>query len=342
MNKTAGWHIAPVLKSNAYGHGLLEVAAVFAKHPIPFFVVDSPFEAIILKKNGIKTKTLIIGYTTIRNICKFSFKNTSFTITSLDQLAELSSQLNHPKNIHLKIDTGMHRQGISLAEIDNAITIIKKNQNINLEGVCSHLADPGEHEAFTNLQIENWHVALQKITLAFPNVLYKHLAATGAISYRNKIQANVARVGLGLYGINTTKSFDLSLSPVLEMKTVVSAVKVVPKGEFIGYNLTHETKRITKIVTLPIGYAEGVDLRLSNKGFVIINNQACPIIGRVSMNITTVDVTNLATVNRGDAASFISLNPRDINSIGNIAQMCQTIPYEILVHLPQNIRRQVV
>jgi len=334
---------SPVLKSNAYGHGLIEVARIFDKEKAPFFTVDSLFEARTLRSEGIQSKILIIGYTNPKNVERSKISDTSFTITGLDQLKEISKVIKNKKTFHLKIDTGMNRQGILLNQVDEAIEIINGNKYIILEGICSHFADADDaNETFTKLQIDRWNEIADIFKNNFESVKYYHVSATAGTYYTDNVYANVARLGIGLYGINTSLSKNLDLKPSLEMRSVVGSVKIIPEGEYVGYNITYRTKNITKIATVPVGYFEGIDRRLSNCGYFKIDGFVCPIVGRVSMNITSVDVTSVPDVKLGDKIVVISSNRNDINSVEKIAKFANSIPYEIFVHIPQHLRRVVV
>lgn len=331
---------APVLKSNAYGHGLTQIAQVLDKEKIVFLVVDSLFEAMTLRSEGVKSQILVIGYTSVENIESSKILNVVFTITSLEQLQAIDRQLKNVKKFHLKIDTGMHRQGILLNEIEAAIKIIKQNKDINLEGICSHLADAdNEDENFTQFQINQWQKAVQMFKQNFTTIKFFHLSATPGMKYVDKFFSNVTRLGIGLYGINTASFPKISLKPVLEMQSVVSSIKNINIGECVGYGATFKAKKAMKIATIPIGYFEGIDRRLSNKGYFKIKDVQCPIVGRLSMNIASLDITAVPNVKLGDWVIAISNNPQNKNSVENMAKMAGTIPYEILIHIPQHLRR---
>jgi len=331
---------APVLKSNAYGHGLVEVAKILDKEDKPFFVVDSLFEAKTLRENDIKSEILIIGYTSPENISANKLAGISFTFTSLNQLSVFAQTINKITKIHLKIDTGMHRQGIVFEEVTNVIKIIKNNPNIILEGICSHLADADNQDSsFTKKQIENWNKAVKIFKENFDSLKYFHLSATAGTKYSENIESNVARLGIGLYGAIET---NIKLKPVLEMQTIISSIKTIQKEESVGYNLTYKSVAESKIATVPAGYFEGVDRRLSNCGFFKIGKNFCPIIGRVSMNITSIDISNIPEAKEGNRVIILSNNPEDKNSAVNIAKTASTIPYEILIHIPQHLKRVVV
>lgn len=347
--------IAPVLKSNAYGHDLVLTAKTLDQEKIAFLVVDSLFEANTLKNAGIKSPILIIGFTRNEDIIANHQKNIAFTITNLSQLKYLTKKLFRPQHFHLKIDTGMHRQGILIEEIPEAIQLIKQNSRLILEGLCSHFCNAdNEDKTYSLHQIENWRKASQLWRQEFPQIKFFHLAATGGSYYTNWTKdktgspfsdnklaqtTNVIRLGIGLHGFNPSPFAKIKLKPTLEMQTIVTGLKTVKKNEYVGYGITYKASRTTRIATIPAGYFEGIDRRLSNKGYYKIKEQFCPIVGRVSMNISLADVSSLPEIKVGDKVILISRKPQDKNSVLNIAKLCDTIPYEILVHLPQHLRR---
>ncbi len=332
---------APVLKANAYGHGLEQVLTVLKDQKLPFVCVDSHFELRVAEKFAPKLQALVIGFARLESILKSNSSKASFTIISFDQLLELSEKLSKPRKFHLKLDTGMNRQGILPGEYSGAIKLIQLNKNIILEGLCSHLADP-EMEAETLKQIEVWNSVVQYFKEAFPQIKFFHLSATGGVRYSKQIDANLVRLGIGFYGINEHHQSELNLKPALEMRSIISGVKTIPLGEKVGYGFTFTASQITKLATVPVGYFEGVDRRLSNVGYFKINQEFYPLVGRVSMDISTVDVSQNKSVAFGDEVIVISREQNYKNSVSNIASFCQTIPYDILVHIPQHLKRIVI
>jgi alanine racemase len=331
---------APVLKSNAYGHSLVSVARVLDSQKLPFLIVDSYYEARLLRDNNIKSPILIIGYVEPNIILRSRLSKISFCITSLEQLRQLAHS-NKPIELHLKIDTGMHRQGIMISELDEAIKIIKQNTNLKLQGIASHLADADNSKSKSvKKQLENWEQIQNRLNQAFANIAYTHISATaGVIHTKSDNTHNLARLGLGLYGISIIDNPKINLRPALSMQTIISGVKSIKKGDSVGYNNTFIATRDMLIATIPAGYAEGVDRRLSNVGQVEVNGILCPIVGRVSMNITTIDVSNIPQVKLGDSVTIISNDNNSPISVNNIAKTCNTIPYEILIHIPAHLRR---
>jgi alanine racemase len=212
-----------------------------------------------------------------------------------------------------------------------------------LEGVCSHFADADSAlSAFTEEQITRWNAAAEKFRQNFPEIKYYHLANTAGVRYAERTVANVGRLGLGLYGINPQPLAAVDLRPALEMKSVISAIKQVSAGAKIGYGITFEAVKSMRIATVPVGYNEGVDRRLSNRGYYKCRGRFCPLVGRVSMNISAIDVSDVPDVKMEDEVIIISRERTDRNSVENMARLCDCMPYEILVRIPQHLRRVVV
>jgi alanine racemase len=356
--------IAPVLKSNAYGHGLFEIADILENENrrsgsggthIPFFVVDSYFEAIALRTHGIRTPLLVVGYTRPETIVASRLSKTAFTITSIETLKSVA-RFDRPISIHIKIDTGMHRQGLLPDEIDTAIDIVKNGRMI-LEGICSHFSDADNADpAFTEKQIGIWNMVVAKFKAAFPTnpIKYFHTSATDGHRHAAKIDANISRLGIGLYGLSDDPTFaqKMDLKPVLEMKTIITGVKKIKAGETVGYGKTFVAPRNMIIATIPVGYFEGLNRKLSSgmgNGLVHVgeNRLLCPIIGRISMNITIIDVSgtfekNAQAAHIGMPVVAISNNADNPNSIAAIAKKSGTITYEIAVHIPAHLKRVVL
>lgn len=336
-----GLPIAPVLKSNAYGHGLIEIAEIVEAERPPMIVVDSSHEARLLRLNGVSTPILVVGYTRASVIARSRLKKVSFTITSLDGLKEIAAKGSAAK-IHIKFDTGMHRQGIPAMEIDEVLQVVRTG-NLNVEGICSHFADAdGTNEDFTNAQITRWNACVFRWRNEMPSTKCFHIAATAGSAFTESIDATMIRLGTGLYGFPRHASQTFSLRPALSMHTVLTGVKDLAEEENVGYNITYTAKTKLRIATVPVGYFEGVDRRLSNRGVMMVGDVACPIIGRVSMNISTIDVSDVTGAQLEAPVVVFSDKKEDPNSVAHVAALCDTTPLEILVHIPQHLRRIVV
>lgn len=343
--------VAPVLKSNAYGHGLIEVARILEHEPgIPFFVVDSYFEAVALRAKGIKTPLLVIGYTRPRTIAESSLKNVSFTITDMQTLRAIKDAEARMR-IHVKVDTGMHRQGILPEEIAEAIEIVKASDGIFLEGICTHLCDAdNEDESYTEAQLVAWNAAVKQWKTLCPKLRYIHGCNTDGSRFAGDTHDNVIRLGIGLYGLAETAALtkQLDLKPVLEMSTIITSVRRIKKGDTVGYSRTFTAPTDMTLATVPVGYFEGIDRRLSNNGSFQVQTSlsaapvACPIIGRVSMNITSIDVSGVPDVAVGTPVTVISRDASAPNSVREFARRCGTIDYETAVRIPLHLKRVVI
>jgi len=330
----------PVLKSNAYGHGLVEVAKIFDDQKCEYLIVDSYYEAMILRNEGIKTPILIIGFTFTENILKNRLNKVTFVVGDWRQVQELVNDVTRRTKLHLKVDTGMNRQGIEPEEIKKVLRLMKQNEEIELEGICSHLADADSLDQSETLkQIGVWNELVDKLGYT-EKIKYWHCGASSSLFYLEKIKSNAVRLGLGLYGINVDEKKKFDLQTALGLQSVISSIRQVRAGEGVGYNFTFKTKKDRQVATVPVGYFEGVDRRLSNIGFVRVGNIFCPIIGRVSMNIISIDVSEVKEIVVGQDVEVIGLVGK--NSVENMAKLTKTIPYEILVHIPSLLKREMI
>ncbi len=335
-----GKGVAPVLKSNAYGHGLVETAKILRGERVPFLCVDSFFEALVLRNERITTPILIIGYTPLENLKKRPLKEVSFAVISLDELERLASS-GLRVAIHLEVDTGMHRHGIMLNELDRALALLAKNPQIALEGIYTHLADADtSHSPHVARQITQWNAAAAEARKKIPSIRYFHCAQTAGSFYSSRIDANVIRIGIGLYGIYSGVG-NISLRPALEMRTRITSLRTIEAGEYVGYNAAFKAEQRMRIASIPVGYHEGIDRRLSNRGFVTVSGIPCGIVGRVSMNITSIDVSRVPDAAIDKEVVVVSADPKDPNSIARMAEICGAIPYELLVHIPEGLRRTI-
>jgi len=344
--KRTNLEIAPVLKSNAYGHDLKKIASLLEPLNPPFFCVDSLYEAYILFKEKIKTPILIMGYINPQNL---SFKKLpfSYAVFDLETIWKIFKFQPHA-GFHLFLDTGMNREGIKFDYLKHFLSKIPPG--IKIEGIMSHLACGGDlKNPLTKKQIELFR---KSIFILEKNGIYpkwKHLFASSSLpaffSGKNEKKfnfTNLARVGLALYGLSDLAlAKDSLIRPALSFITTLISIKNIKKGEYVGYNFTYRSKKDMKLGILPVGYNDGVDLRLSSKGFVGLRGKFCKIVGRVNMNITVVDITDVKDAQIGDEVFVYSSNINHPNSIYNAAKICKTIPYEILVHIHDSSKRVI-
>ena len=342
-----------VVKSNAYGHGLIDYSKALDKIGVDWFGVDSFVEARKLREAGIKKPVLVLGYTLLRNFDEAAKLNVSLTVSSLEQLREIlrlsaSRRIAQDINLkmHLKIDTVMHRQGVQLDELPEVLKILKSMKNIKLEGIYSHFAAAGDGKYIseTQQQIKNFRQAVEIIEAAGFQPI-KHLAATGGAIAFPENHFDMVRIGIGLMGlwpseeIKTDYCDKVKLEPILSWKTVISEIKSVKKYEKIGYGFTETLKRDSKIAILPIGYWHGFRRSLSSIGWVLIHGQRCKVLGRVSMDMTTIDVTDLKSVKVGDTVTLIGRDQTEEITVEEMAELAGSYSYEIITTINPLIKK---
>jgi len=334
--------IAPVLKSNAYGHGLTTVASIFDKLNAPFLIVDSLYEAYELYKKNIKTPILIIGYTDPRN---YAVKPLPFHYSVFDlETAQALNKYQPGSSIHIFVDTGMSREGVRIDNLPNFIKEIQKLKNIKVEGLVSHFADADNptDASFTKKQLNNYHQALQIFNDHGIDPKWKHISASaGAFKVENKT-FNLIRAGLVSYGVSPFDENIKQLKPSLTLQSTIIQIKQLQKGDLVSYSLTYQAPSDMTVGILPAGYYEGVDRRLSNRGVVKIKNKYCPIVGRVCMNLTIIDLSKVKNPKVGDKVEIYSTDTTAENSVFNLAKTAQTIPYKLLTGLADSIRREPI
>jgi alanine racemase len=340
--------ICPVLKSNAYGHGITEIARVCEELNPPYIVVDSFYEAFELKKAGIKTPFLIIGYTHPDNYKFMKFANIAVTVIDNESIEALGALKKRIK-IHLKVDTGMHRQGIPFKKIEESLELLKKHKKLEFEGICTHLADADnpKNNSFTRLQVKNFKKVLKIVEDSGFSPKWKHVSATSGAGKVFMKNFNMIRLGLGLYGESPLEDSDKyykkykfnRLKPVLQLKSTIIDIKKLKKGDCVSYGCRFTAKKTMKIGVIPFGYYEGIDRRLTNKGYIYYRNKPCKILGTVCMNLTMIDLSNVKNPRKWDKVEVIGRDRKKKNTARWMAGACDTITYVIWTHIAPTIRR---
>lgn len=345
-----------VVKSNAYGHGLVDYSLEMQKLGADFFGVDSIIEALTLRKNGIKKPILVLGYTMPENFNEAIKNNISLTISSFEQLEKISRLFTSGDiarndkiklNIHLKIDTGMHRQGFQLDEVEKAAKYIKDQlPHINIEGIYTHFAaakDPA-FPAETNKQIEQFEEAVE-IVESYGFKPIKHTAATSGTIVFPKSNFDMVRIGIGIMGLwpsqETKDCFEKNfvLEPALHWKTIISEIKDIKKGESVGYDFTETLDKNSTVAILPIGYWHGYRRDLSSIGRVLVGGKRAKILGRISMDMTVIDITGIKNVKICDEVILIGKDGREEVSAYELAFLSDTSWYEIITQINPLIKR---
>jgi alanine racemase len=349
-----------VVKSNAYGHGMVECAKIFEKNGADYLGVINLEEALELRKNGLKKPIFILSYWTIsttNEIKQGILKNVEFCVYTEEQikiLAKISQKIGRKAKIHIKIDTGTSRIGI-LPE--NALNFTKKclkSPWLEVKGVYTHFAkSEAENQAFTNKQAKKMieiKGKLMAINGFSKNVIF-HAGCTASTLNNPNTYFDMVRIGLGLYGLwpskeTRVKNKRVILKPAITWETKIIQIKELPKETFVGYDCTYQCKRKIKIAVLPIGYWDGYDRKLSNPtplklrgtkgcGEVIIRGRRVSIIGRVCMNLMMVDISKIKNIRLGDEVILLG----DKITVEELAKKVGTINYEIITRINSQIIR---
>ncbi|MEO8065285.1 MAG: alanine racemase [Candidatus Doudnabacteria bacterium] len=332
--------IMAVVKSNAYGHGIDLVSSAIERET-DWFGVASGLEALSLRQTGIKKPILVLSFYDPFEIPDLIKRNVSLAVYDIKQARLISAaakKLKKTARIHLKVDTGTSRLGILPADVAFFADKLLRLPNLKIEGVFSHFAASEENLEFTHKQNLGFNTVIEELEWR-GIVPIKHIACTAAGIVSAAGRHDMVRLGIGLYGLwpsdFTRKKAKFAVRPVLSWQTQVIQVKALPKGAFVGYDLTYQTRRATKLAVLPIGYFDGFDRRFSNNGQVLINGKRCKILGRVCMNLTMVDVTDLKKVRAGDKVELIGAEI----SADELAKTIDTINYEVVARINPLIPR---
>ncbi len=335
--------IAPVLKSNAYGHGIRLAGKILDGVGAPFLCVDSLYEAFQLySKSNVDTPILIMGYIDPKSL---QVKKLPFSFAIYDfEHGRVLNEYQKGAKVHIFVDTGMNREGVRMEGFADFLEKLKELKNIEVEGLMSHLADPAHADTtLTKMQLSNFQKARELVAAAGLKPKWFHIG--GSYGLLNKLAAgcNLVRVGRAVYGIdNMDSKLNLKLKPALKHTSKIVQIKRIKKGDTVGYNGSFKAKKDMVIGILPLGYNDGVDRRLSDKGVVTVGGVKCPIIGLVSMNITTIDITAVKEPVLGQIAVVYSDNAKDENSVVNMSKAGGVLPHEMLIHIAESTKRVVV
>jgi len=340
--KTNNRDIIAVVKANAYGHGLVEISRFFAENGIHMLGVAYSEEGILLRESGIKIPILIFFDRDNADICvRYKLTPVVYDFDMAKEVSEVAGKNGHRIPIHIKVDTGMGRVGIPVARAEDEIVKIAGLENIILEGLMSHFSDADlQDKEFANYQIMLFKTLINKLKEQGISFRYYHMANSAAVLTLTDAHFNLVRPGLMLYGYGCCEQE--KLRPIMRLKSKIIFLKKVPPGTTISYGRTFTTRRESLIATIPAGYADGFNRLLSNTGKVLINGQFAPVVGRVCMDTFMVDVTDIKGVDYNSDVILIGEAGDKRITAYEIAEMTQTIPYEVLTSVGQRVERRYV
>lgn len=343
-NRTAPAKVMPVLKANAYGHGLVPIARFFEKIGADYLGVAVLEEGILLRENGISLPILVLGGIIGNQIPLFIKYNLTITASSIEkikQIDKIAKQLNTKAKVHLKIDTGMERIGVHYYNSEKFLEMAHNLSNITIEGIYSHFANSDlSDNSYTELQFERFQQVLkfyEKNNIEKP---ITHIANSGSILNFPKANLDLVRPGILLFGVYPSSNLNktLDVKPVLSWKSRVVYFKAIKPGHPVGYGSTWQSEQIIRAVTIPVGYGDGYFRSLSHNANVIINDKLYPLIGTVSMDQIVVNIEHDSVFN-GDEVILLGKDKSINITCEELADWASTIPYEILTNINTRVPR---
>ncbi|MEO2074114.1 MAG: alanine racemase [Bacillus sp. (in: firmicutes)] len=336
-----------VVKADGYGHGAIEVAKASILAGADYLGVALLDEAIQLREAGISTPILILGYTPPRSVKEAILANITLTVFDHDVLDEVivqSTQLCKTAAVHLKVDTGMSRIGVS-SPIE-VVRLAKKAlaaEYIYLEGIFTHFANAdSEDPTYTYEQFSKFQSILENLVSKHIHVPIKHCCNSAATMNFPDMHLDMVRIGIALYGLYPDKSLrnhSISLKQAMSFKTRIAAIKNVEASQPISYGCTFKPDKESKIATLPVGYADGLSRLLSNKGKFLVGKHLAQITGRVCMDQTMIDVSGVENCLVGSEVTIFGANHSSFRSVDHLADWMGTINYEVVCLIGKRVPR---
>ncbi|MBC7328114.1 alanine racemase [bacterium] len=335
--------IMAIVKADAYGHGLEEVAKQISSKENVYFGVSSLQEGIRLREEGIDEPVVNLLPPLPQDIREMVHWGITPIITN-DGIAKLIDDECKRQGkilpVHIKIDTGMGRLGIRPESAVDFVLKIREYGNLFLEGIYTHFASADTDKEFTEYQLKVFLTTLKKLEekgIKFP---LRHSANSSAILNFSSSHLDMVRPGIALYGVNPSPYNSVKLKPAMSVKAKVIQVKELPAGHSISYGRTHILSRNTRVAVIGIGYAQGLLRALSNKGSVLINGKRAPILGIICMDQCVIDVTDSGEVRVGDEAVIMGKQDAEEITAWELANLSGTIPYELLTAFGHQLPRR--
>lgn len=324
-----------IVKADAYGHGAYQIARKAIECGAISLGVANVQEGILLRYQGINVPIVILSPSMENEIDLIKQNDIIPSVSTL----EFAKKLNEKGNfkIHINVDTGMGRSGFSYENALKNIQKINKLKNIEIEGIFSHFSSAEDNQEYTELQSDRFEKLLDKIAI---HPKFIHISnSSGVITFHNKY-ANLVRLGLLTFGVYSNKALKskIEIKPVMTFKSHISQIKKAKQGYPIGYNRTFISPKAIKYAILPIGYADGYDFLLSNNGKVKIRDRICDIIGKISMDLTAIDVTDNPELEIGDEVVLLG-DDDDIISVENLTSLYHGLSYEMLAQIGRRAKR---
>jgi len=355
-----GVQISSVVKGNAYGHGIEVFVPLAENCGINHFSVFSADEALSVYKSSTQNSTIMIMGLINNEQLEWTIENNiEFYVFELDRLEkalETAKRIGKTAKVHIEVETGMNRTGFAISELPAVLKLLKNNPvNLQFKGLCTHFAGAESIANYYRIhkQQKVFQKVLKKVATAGLSPEQKHTACSAAALRYPKFQMDMVRLGIIQYGFFPNKEILIEyltkkketgnpLKRLISWKSHVMDVKKVKTGEFVGYGTSYLANYDLKIAIIPVGYAHGFSRNLSNQGIVLINGQRVSVVGTVNMNMITVDVTQVNSVEKGDEVVLIGKQGDLEISVSSFSEFSEQVNYELLTRLPENLPRLVV
>lgn len=348
-----------VVKANAYGHGIIEVARQALQHGAEALGVARANEGIQIRKAGLDAPVLVFSYTPpdmAKKLVEFDLTQTVYSYRNAEALSVAAGTTGKKIKVHIKVDTGMGRLGLlpdrfrSLAPDQDIpgsaiseVEAIADLQHLELKGIYTHFAAADiTDRSYAEYQLEMFMDFLSQLNLAGVEIPVKHAANSAAIINMPETHLDMVRAGISMYGLFTSDEMDKSrveLQPAMELKARIISLKRVPAGFKVSYGATYETAKPTTIATVPVGYADGYNRLLSSQGHMLVCGRRAPVVGRVCMDMTMLDVGDIPEVSPGDEVIIFGKQGNGLITVDEIASTLKTINYEIVSTITDRVPR---
>jgi alanine racemase len=336
--------VMAMVKAFSYGSGTAEVARVLQFHKVDYLAVAYADEGVELRKAGISLPIMVMNPDELSfdAIIEYNLEPEIYGLHILNAFSKFLSQQGLQQfPVHIKIDTGMHRLGFELKDMGELSTLLSSDKAVAVRSVFSHLvaSEAAEHDEFTRHQANLFNEACKKIQAALEYDFIRHVANSSAINRHPDLQYDMVRLGIGLYGVDSSAEIQEQLQTVAVLRSTISQIRNVAAGETVGYNRRGVVKKDSVIATVRIGYADGLTRHLGNgKGKVWLHGKTAPVIGNVCMDMTMIDITGIPGVSIGDEVEIFGSNI----PVQQVAEWSGTIAYEILTSVSQRVKRVYV
>ncbi|MDR3184886.1 MAG: bifunctional UDP-N-acetylmuramoyl-tripeptide:D-alanyl-D-alanine ligase/alanine racemase [Prevotellaceae bacterium] len=337
-----GVRLMAMVKAFSYGSGSHEIASLLQFHRVDYLTVAYADEGVALRKAGITMPVMVMN-PEAQSLDAMLHYRLEPEIYSFRVLQGFYERVKHhapaqfPVNIHIKVDTGMHRLGFEENDLPRLLQELHQQPQLRVASVFSHLAgaDSAQFDAFTRQQIAAFRRMSAQVKAACGYPVYSHILNSAGITRFPDAQFDMVRLGIGLYGIGANREEQAQLQQVSTLKTVISQIKHIPAGDTVGYSRRHLAVHDTTIAVIPIGYADGLNRRFGNgRGRVIVNGMWAPVVGNVCMDMCMIDITGIPAKENDEVTVFGNRQP-----ITRVAELLDTIPYEVLTNISRRVKR---